>query len=273
MGFAATSSRVTAWAGVASTDAGPRSTITPRSMMSIRSASPATSARSWETSRIAVPSCSRRDRNSSATSACTVTSRALVASSASSSSARSATARAMTTRCASPPLSWCGYRSRSAGSRRTASRAWSRRAFRSARGTLCSASARSSQTRACSVGVSDARAAWGTRAMRRPRRSRSSRPSGPWGPTSSTPSKRMEPVTRAFAGCSPITVERTMDLPAPDSPTRPTISPRPTASSATSTRRRPPISTARLRISSNAPLTGVPAPSGQAARAAPRPGA
>ena len=46
--------------------------------------------------------------STSSISACTVTSRALVGSSASSTSARSATASAMANRCAWPPESWCG---------------------------------------------------------------------------------------------------------------------------------------------------------------------
>ncbi len=59
--------------------------------------------------------------------------------------------------------------------------------------------------------------------MRLPRIAQSSRSLLP---VSSSPSKRMLPVTCAFSGSKPMSAITLIDLPQPDSPTRPRVSPR-----------------------------------------------
>jgi hypothetical protein len=64
---------------------------------------------------------------------------------------------------------------------------------------------------------------WNTMPIRRPRRrpiAASSRPS------SSVPSKRTEPLARAASGSRPISASAVIDLPQPDSPISPAVSPR-----------------------------------------------
>ena len=69
--------------------------------------------------RMAVPWSSRISRSSFSTWAWTVTSSAVVGSSAISSSGSSARPIAIIARCCMPPENWCGYsRARSAGARR-----------------------------------------------------------------------------------------------------------------------------------------------------------
>ena len=73
------------------------------------------------------------------------------------------------------------------------------------------------------TGLSAVIGSWKIMPMRLPRRRRNT--ASLW-PTSSWPSKRMLPVTSAFSGSRPITAIAVIDLPQPDSPTRPSVSPR-----------------------------------------------
>ena len=113
---------------------GPCSTISPARITATRSHSSATTARSWLMNRTDMPSRRRSSRSSSSTSACTVTSSALVGSSASSTSARSATASAMATRCSWPPDSCDGYRRSRSGESSTSRMACGRAVGRLAPG-------------------------------------------------------------------------------------------------------------------------------------------
>ncbi len=72
------------------------------------SAISATTPRSWVISRMAVPNSSCSRRITSSTCACTVTSRAVVGSSAISSAGFSAIAIAIITRWRMPPENWWG---------------------------------------------------------------------------------------------------------------------------------------------------------------------
>ena len=82
-----------------SSAAGADSTISPAYMTSTRSQVSATTARSWVISRMASPSSRRRRSSSSRICACSVTSRAVVGSSAISSSGPAASAIAIIARC------------------------------------------------------------------------------------------------------------------------------------------------------------------------------
>ncbi|SHU70904.1 Protein of uncharacterised function (DUF1602) [Mycobacteroides abscessus subsp. abscessus] len=62
----------------------------------------------WVINTMALPILSRRSRSSSRISACTVTSSAVVGSSAMITFGSHAMAMAITTRCFWPPESWCG---------------------------------------------------------------------------------------------------------------------------------------------------------------------
>ncbi|MFD0540725.1 hypothetical protein ACFQY7_49890 [Actinomadura luteofluorescens] len=86
----------------------PASTTLPCRMTTTWSAMPDTTARSCETKTRAMPCSSRNRASRFRTAACTVTSSALVGSSARMTSARRATAIAMAKRCAWPPETWCG---------------------------------------------------------------------------------------------------------------------------------------------------------------------
>ena len=88
--------------------AGASSTIMPRYITTTRSAMSATTPMLWVIRMIAVPSRSRSSSSSSRIAACTVTSRAVVGSSAMMTSGSHEIAIAMTTRCFWPPESWCG---------------------------------------------------------------------------------------------------------------------------------------------------------------------
>ena len=85
------------------------STTRPAYMTTTRSAMSATTPRSWVISRTAVPISVRRSRSTSRIPAWTVTSSAVVGSSATRILGRQATAMAIITRCRIPPESWCGY--------------------------------------------------------------------------------------------------------------------------------------------------------------------
>ena len=93
---------------------GPDSTISPAYMTAARSHTWATTGRSWVTSTRARPSSSDRPESSSRIWACTMTSSAVVGSSASSTFGWQASAIAMDARCRMPPENSCGYRSAAA---------------------------------------------------------------------------------------------------------------------------------------------------------------
>ncbi len=76
-------------------------------MTSTRSATSATTPRSWVMKSIAMLCCTRRSSSRASTRACTVTSRAVVGSSAISRAGSQAMAMAIITRCFCPPdTSW-----------------------------------------------------------------------------------------------------------------------------------------------------------------------
>ena len=86
----------------------PCSTIRPAYMTITRSAISATTPRSWVTSTIEEPNSLAQPRSSSRICACTVTSSAVVGSSAMSSAGLQDSAMAITARWRMPPESWCG---------------------------------------------------------------------------------------------------------------------------------------------------------------------
>ena len=91
-----------------SSSTGASSTVRPAYMTTTRSATSATTPRSWVMSTIAVPRRSRSSRITSSTPAWIVTSSAVVGSSAISTAGSQATAMAIITRWRMPPDSWCG---------------------------------------------------------------------------------------------------------------------------------------------------------------------
>ncbi len=193
--------------------------------MVTRSAKRATTARSWLIRSIAVPA-SFFARSRSSTWAWTVTSRAVVGSSAISRDGRAAMAEAMSARCRSPPDSSCAYcrrRSSGCGMPTSASSPSTRssRPSRVARPCTSSGSATSSPTRRS--GSSELSASCRTYPMCRPRSRRHSRRLSP---RRSRPSKaRFSARTAAFSPASPSRVRAVTLLPDPDSPTRATHSP------------------------------------------------
>ena len=96
--------------GAANTSStGPDSTTVPAYITCTRSAMPATTPRSWVISMIAAPVRSRTAWRVSRIWACTVTSSAVVGSSAMSRRGSLMTAIAITTRWRMPPENSCGY--------------------------------------------------------------------------------------------------------------------------------------------------------------------
>ncbi len=84
------------------------STIRPAYITLIRVVRPATTPMSWVTSRVAMPSRSRRSSSTERIWAWMVTSSAVVGSSAISTRGSQARAMAIITRWRIPPESWCG---------------------------------------------------------------------------------------------------------------------------------------------------------------------
>ena len=118
LGSAASRCRVYSCRGAVNTvSARPCSTIRPWVMTHTRCAILRTTPRSWVISSNAIPSRSRKSSSNLRICACTVTSNAVVGSSAIKRSGSLAKAMAIITRCRCPPESWCGYaRSRSCAS-------------------------------------------------------------------------------------------------------------------------------------------------------------
>ena len=88
--------------------AGPRSTTRPAYITAIRSLTSASTDRSWLIISIPTPSSLTSPESTSSTWACTITSSAVVGSSAMISEGRQASAIAIITRCRCPPESWWG---------------------------------------------------------------------------------------------------------------------------------------------------------------------
>ena len=106
--------------------------------------------------RYVSPSCSWRRTIRFSTWACTDTSSAETASSATMNSGSTASARAIPIRCRWPPLNWCGLRSADPGASPTVSSSSSTRSRRASRGaSRCTFSTSSSVWRTVIVGLSE----------------------------------------------------------------------------------------------------------------------
>ncbi len=183
---------------------------------------------SWVISTIAAPVSRFRSAIRSRISACTVTSSAVVGSSAIKRSGPQAIAAAIITRWRMPPESSCGYwasRRRASGMRTFSSqaRAWSMASRPPMPRWRRSGSAICSPIFTC--GVSAVSGSWKIIVIFEPRmRLRS--PS--FSPSSSWPLNFAEPSARPLAARRPITAMKVWLLPEPLSPTTPRHSPRPT---------------------------------------------
>jgi hypothetical protein len=228
----------------------------------MRSDSARTAEMSCPMNRNDTPSSARSRASSDSTWVRTDWSSDDTGSSSTTSDGSGARARAMPTRCRWPPDSWLGTRSASSGPSPTSSSRCSTRARRSARVPRpATCSGRATLPATVSRGLSDAYGSWNT-IRSSPRSSRSRRPRR-W--VMSVPRYRMVPP----AGSSRRTAARArVDLPHPDSPTRPTASPCPTVNDTPSTARiatarpsRQPtwVTTSRSSSSSGVAVTG-PAP-------------
>src|SRR5580692_12787019 len=197
----------------------------PAYMTMIRSAISARTPRSWLITISAAPVCSLIARSVSRISAWTVTSRAVVGSSAMISCGEFAIAIAITTRWRMPPDSSCGYRCAScAGCGRPTSP--SRSAARRQAADLLTRSCRWMHSATCQptvyIGFSAVIGSWKTMLTRAPRIDRH------WAGVqlrSSRPSSLIDPLTFADSGTRPIAARASMVLPDPDSPTTPRVSP------------------------------------------------
>ena len=212
--------------GAANTSStGPDSTAWPAYMTMTWSATPATTPRSWLIRIIAAPVWRRTPASMSRICACTVTSSAVVGSSAMSRSGSLAMAIAMTTRWRMPPDSSCGYRLaiRSGPGRPAASSRLTARRQASCRDTLrCSSTHSATCQPTLYIGFSAVIGSWNTIAIFAPR-IRCHCASLP--PSSSVPDSRTDPVTCAAPGSRPSTDRASMVLPEPDSPTTPRVWP------------------------------------------------
>ena len=166
-----------------------------------------------------------------------VTSSAVVGSSAISRSGPQASAIAIVTAGAGRPRAGADTRRRGAPRRQADAGSRRDRALaRPASGSPgAAASARRPGGRCCAAGSAPSSAPWKTIPMRLPRSRQSS---ASLRPTSSSPSKRMLPVTSARSG-RPSSASAVIDLPQPDSPIRPSVSPRRKAKQSRRARRRP----------------------------------
>ena len=228
-GAALINARVYGCSGRANIAAVSATSITwPPYMMTIREARPASRPRSWVTNNTAMPNSCCSSLISSVICACTVTSRAVVGSSAISSFGRHTSAVAIITRCCMPPENWKEYCfAREAGSGMPTLRSMSTARASAARRETGSWARTTSAI--CSPTVHDGCrldiGSWNTMPRSRPRRSRSSffeRVSR------SSPSNRMRPLTRWLRpGSRPMIASAVIVLPEPLSPARPSTSPAP----------------------------------------------
>ena len=204
----------------------PCSTIRPRESTSTRSARSAATPRSWVIISSEIPDSRTRLSRWSRIRRCTVTSRALVGSSAISSAGWPASAIAIRTRWRMPPDISCGYwRARSTALSRPACSSASMTSAESWRLSrmprLRTASATVVPTRR--VGLRPTIGSWGTRPMTDPRMARGGARTRR---ATSSPSTSIRPaVTCALVGSSPMIALAAVVLPDPDSPTRATVSP------------------------------------------------
>ena len=205
--------------------AAPCSTTSPRYITSTRSARSTASGRSCVIRMTDAPSSSVSASRRSSTRRCTVTSRALVGSSAMSSRGWHASPMAISTRCRMPPENSCGY--------------WSMRCSASGMPTISSSSttrcrlfsppapwARSTSRiwspMRC-IGLRFDIGSCGTRPICAPRRLLRSRSAIV---VISAPSKRTEPPEmRPLLASSRLRLAAIVDLPDPDSPTIASVSP------------------------------------------------
>ena len=167
-----------------------------------------------------------RSRSSSSTCACTVTSSAVVGSSAISSAGSQASAIAIITRCFMPPDNWNGYsltRRTASGIRTASSSSMTRASTAAPLRAVC----RRTDSAICApmviTGFSDSPGSWKIIATRRPRTSRicDSGSASRFCPSSST----TPPVIVAASGSRRISDSAVIDFPQPDSPTSAKVSP------------------------------------------------
>ncbi len=203
------------------------STIRPAYMTATRSHSSATTPRSWVIRRIAMPSSARRPASRSRICAWTVTSSAVVGSSAIRRRGLQASAMAIIARCRRPPDSSNGYWAsrRSAAptpTRRSSSIARSRRAAGGR--SVCRRRLSSIWKPTVQTGLSEVIGSWKIMAAVLPRTSRIARSDRL---SSSRPASRSRRArtTAGGSGRSRITARAVRLLPQPDSPTRPKVPP------------------------------------------------
>ena len=191
---------------------------------------------------------------------------AVVGSSATISSGSVQSASAITTRWRMPPENSCGWSSmrRSGDSIPvSASSATARSRASRAPTSACAAIVSTSCSPTVISGFRLVCGSWKIIEMRLPRSAwRASRSS----PSMRRPSSRTSPAaTRPVPGSSPVIAAPIVDFPAPDSPTRPTISPArtlmSTSSTAVSSPKREPKRTVRPEISSSGVPVASPGPS------------
>ena len=188
-------------------------------------------------------------------SACVVTSRAVVGSSHTSRRGDVVSAPAIMTRCSMPPENSCGYcrRCSSGRGRRTAVSSSTARALAaSADHPSASRSASVRWSPMVRIGLMPARGSW--KIIAAPCR-RSPRSVEAVAVSTPAPSSTTSPVVTARAGRSPSTVRAVSDLPEPDSPTSPTVSPAATESEMPWSSRVP---SGRSRVRSRMPSRASP---------------
>ncbi len=215
--------------------------ILPAYITAMRSATWATMPRLWVISRRESFRSRRRRFNRSMNPASTITSRAVVGSSATRMSGSMTSPRASMTRWRMPPESWCGYSARRRGSTPSSLKTRWARASASARPVAGSCSRMVSRN--CRSmrynGLREVSGFWKAMVMARPRSRRTSfsfmaRMSRPW--------YRMRPAVMRPGGRTRRRMERPrVDFPHPDSPTRPSASPSLKSRLASSTARTVPM--------------------------------
>ncbi len=209
-----------------------------------------------------MPESAASARSRSRISAWTVTSSAVVGSSAIRRLGEFAIAMAMTTRWRCPPESWKGYAdARFSGSgipTRRSSPTASPAASRAETGRWL----RTTSAICAPIRVSGSRAvagSWNTIDTVRPRKPARAVSAEP---TTSVPSTEARPDTRAVPGSSPIAASATVDFPDPDSPTSASVSPGRTCSDTPRTAGTSPVSvenvTPRSSTSRMPPVLPVP---------------
>ena len=196
-----------------------------RTSPTVRSHTAPARSRSWVMNSNARPRSRRSSSRIAITSACVVTSSAVVGSSASSSVGSVSSAVAIITRCSRPPDSSCGYcrRRRSPSGTPTSASSLTDRALGLVVGDAVVGPQRLGHEVADPAHRVDVRA----RVLEDDPRCRRAAPAGggPRRRARRVPSKRIAPSVSARFGSRRATARAVIDLPAPDSPTRPTASP------------------------------------------------